>query len=138
MDLRTQNKEFILEFIQCFKENSCLWKYTSTDYKNKNVKSVTYNKLLEINRKYDPNCNVAEVKKKIQSLRASYRKEKNKVQKSVKTGSGADEVYTPKLWYYKELDFLSDQVESKYQLKLNIKIEAFPRRMAHIQNFCLE
>ncbi|CAB3259004.1 unnamed protein product [Arctia plantaginis] len=28
----------------------------------------------------------------------------------MRTGSGADEVYTPKLWYYTELEFLNDQI----------------------------
>lgn len=39
-------------------------------------------------------------KKKIKSLRDTYRKELHKVQKSKKSGAGADEVYKPKLMWY--------------------------------------
>lgn len=30
------------------------------------------------------------------------------------TGTGEEDVYRPKLWYYTELEFLNDQVEGKY------------------------
>lgn len=43
------------------------------------------------------------------SLRSSYRKEKKKVAESQKSGSGADDLYVPSLWYYKLLAFLDDQ-----------------------------
>ncbi|KAH9645935.1 hypothetical protein HF086_011397 [Spodoptera exigua] len=49
---------------------------------------------------------IENVKKKINSLRAGFRKEHKKVQDRKKTGSGTDQVYVPKLWYYSQLEFL--------------------------------
>jgi hypothetical protein len=40
------------------------------------------------------------LKKKIKSLRDTYRKELQKVQKSKKSGAGADDVYKPKLVWF--------------------------------------
>lgn len=114
MDLRIQSREFITEFINVFRENPCLWKTSLIEYKIKSVKQSAYHKLLEISRKYEPQTSIDDVKKKIQSLRASHRKERRKVKDSLRTGSGIDEIYVPKLWYYTELDFLDDQEESKY------------------------
>ncbi|KAL4719874.1 hypothetical protein ACJJTC_002787 [Scirpophaga incertulas] len=111
MDLRSFRRDFVLEFIHCFKEHDCLWKYTSRDYKNKVLKTSAYNKLLEIYQQHNSNSTLADVKKTIQSLRACHRKERKKVRSSMTTGSGADEVYKPKLWYYTELEFLNDQTE---------------------------
>ncbi|CAJ0946105.1 unnamed protein product [Ranitomeya imitator] len=49
------------------------------------------------------------VRKKIQALRTVYKKELNKVEKSKKSGAGADDVYVPKLWYFDLLAFTRDQ-----------------------------
>ncbi|CAJ0968505.1 unnamed protein product [Ranitomeya imitator] len=47
--------------------------------------------------------------KKSQALRTVYKKELNKVEKSLKSGAGTDDVYVPKLWYYDLLAFTRDQ-----------------------------
>ncbi|CAJ0962542.1 unnamed protein product [Ranitomeya imitator] len=49
------------------------------------------------------------VRKKIQAFCTVYKKEVNKVEKSVKSGAGTDDVYVPKLWYYDLLVFTRDQ-----------------------------
>ncbi|EZA51520.1 hypothetical protein X777_09817 [Ooceraea biroi] len=49
------------------------------------------------------------VKKKINALRTSYRKELDKIKKSMRSGAGTEEVYIPTLWYFKDIDFLRDQ-----------------------------
>lgn len=64
------------------------------------------------------NATVDNVKKKINSLRAGYRKEYKKVQNSKRTGIGTDQVYVPKLWYYSQLEFLNDQREGKFNYLL--------------------
>ncbi|XP_072377384.1 uncharacterized protein [Diabrotica undecimpunctata] len=112
MDMRTHSRDFILEFISCFRDCSCLWKCTSPEYKNKSNRLTAYVKLLKILKKHEPNSTIADVKRKIQSLRASYRKERNKVTASMRTGSGIEDIYQPKLWYYNELEFLNDQARN--------------------------
>ncbi|XP_073963024.1 uncharacterized protein [Choristoneura fumiferana] len=108
-DFRTYSHELLTEFIEAFRNNPCLWKIRSNDYKDKNLKLQAYNNLLEIIRKVERDATIENVKKKINSLRAGFRKEHKKVQDSKKTGSGTDQVYVPKLWYYSQLEFLKDQ-----------------------------
>nr|CAI5844223.1 unnamed protein product [Callosobruchus analis] len=52
------------------------------------MKFQAYNQLLEIIRKVERDTTVDNVKKKINSLRAGYRKEHKKVRDSMRTGSG--------------------------------------------------
>jgi hypothetical protein len=49
------------------------------------------------------------VVKKINNLRSAFRKEHKKVIKSQVSGASAEEMYAPRLWYYNQLLFLSDQ-----------------------------
>ena len=58
---------------------------------------------MEIIRKVERDATIDNVKKKINSLRAGYRKEHKKVRDSMSTGSGTDEEYVPKLWYYSHM-----------------------------------
>lgn len=117
-DFRTYSHELLTEFIEVFRNNPCLWKISSNDYRDKNRKLQAYNSLLEIIRKVEINATVDNVKKKINSLRAGYRKEYKKVQDSKRTGIGTDQVYVPKLWYYSQLEFLNDQREGKFNYLL--------------------
>lgn len=41
-------------------------------------------------------------------MRTAFRRELKKIKDSKKTGSGTDEVYTPTLWYFEHLSFLSE------------------------------
>lgn len=61
-------------------------------------------------------------KKKIDSMKGSFRKELKKVKESKKTGTGADEVYTPHLWYFEHFLFLEDH-ETPRQSQCNIGVD---------------
>ncbi|VEN55442.1 unnamed protein product [Callosobruchus maculatus] len=56
-------------------------------------------------------CETAEVKKKMESLLASFRREKLKGRKTVGTGKGTDEVYESKWFAFRRLAFLLDRDE---------------------------
>ncbi|KAF5286785.1 hypothetical protein FQR65_LT12440 [Abscondita terminalis] len=45
---KMSNKEFSIEFIEIYRQNSALWKIKSTDYVNKNLKKVEYCALIEV------------------------------------------------------------------------------------------
>ncbi|CAJ0956632.1 unnamed protein product, partial [Ranitomeya imitator] len=89
----------------------CLWKIKSADYSNRYKKKAAYKKLVALYKQHHPTEAVDEniVRKKIQALRTVYKKEVNKVEKSVNSGAGTDDVYVPKLWYYDLLAFTRDQ-----------------------------
>ena len=86
-----------------------MWKIKSKEYHDRPKKEAAYSRLLEKLKEIDSSATKSSVVKKINNLRSSYRKELKKVKDSMKSGTGADEVYEPKLWYYKLLSFLDDQ-----------------------------
>lgn len=102
-----QNQE---EFIELFRDSPCLWQTTSKDYHDRSKREAAYERLVEKMKEVEPLANKESAIKKINNMRSSFRKElKKKIKESMRTGSGADEVYQPKLWYFELLRFLSDQ-----------------------------
>ncbi|XP_063778883.1 uncharacterized protein LOC134927827 [Pseudophryne corroboree] len=61
-------------------------------------------------------ASVAWVRKKIGNLRTVFVKENRKVEESKRLGAGADKVYVPQQWYYKELQFLLEKRSAKESL----------------------
>ncbi|KAG8318835.1 hypothetical protein J6590_104463 [Homalodisca vitripennis] len=86
----------------------CLWKVTSKDYHNKVKREAAYTMLVQKVKEIDPLANKTLVTKKINSLRTAFRKELRKTG-SLVSGMSADDVYVPKLWYFDQLLFLTDQ-----------------------------
>ncbi|XP_077119037.1 uncharacterized protein LOC143775084 [Ranitomeya variabilis] len=109
--MSTNDNEFVRALIDMYRSLPCLWKIKSADYSNRNMKRAAYEKLVALHKEHKPTESVDEtiVRKKIQALRTVYKKELNKVEKSKKSGAGADDVYVPKLWYFDLLAFTRDQ-----------------------------
>ncbi|KAG8335677.1 hypothetical protein J6590_062499 [Homalodisca vitripennis] len=76
-----------------------------TGRKGKLHTTLYWKKMKEVEPLAKKDC----VIKKINNMRSSFRKEVKKIKESMKTGSGAYEVYKPKLWYFESLRFLNDQ-----------------------------
>lgn len=108
-DLRTVSREFLAEFIHMYREYPCLWKVKSKEYSDRVKKNLAYEHLTTKLKEIDPDANKEKVVKKINSLRSCFRKELKKVNDSKTSGAGADDTYTPSLWYFQELLFLTDQ-----------------------------
>jgi len=103
------SEEFISAFINLFQQKKCLWMVKSKEYSNRILKNKAYEELLNLCKTYSDDCDVDFVKKKIKSLRDSFRKEYKKVRATEKSGASTDDVYAPNLWYYELLLFLKDQ-----------------------------
>lgn len=99
----------LIEFIELFEEQQPLWKTKHKDYFNNVKRTVCYDVLLEKMKEIDSSADLNKVKKKINNLRTVFRKELKKLNDSLVSGRGADEVYEPKLSYFKNLMFLKDQ-----------------------------
>ncbi|XP_031333976.1 uncharacterized protein LOC116163988 [Photinus pyralis] len=110
---RARENTCLEEFIAIYRNESYLWQVKSKDYHDRGKKEAAYLKLIEKLKEIDPSCTKSTVLKKINNLRSSFRKEAKKVKDSMRTGSGADEVYHPKLWYYDLLNFVEDQEVSR-------------------------
>ena len=102
------DKEFWMEFINIYKLNECLWNKNIEAYVNRSMRDAAYNKLIEKCKKRYPTANKDFVTRKIHSLRCSFRRELKKVQLSKRSGSSANNVYIPTLWYYNSLKFITD------------------------------
>ncbi|KAL3287533.1 hypothetical protein HHI36_002001 [Cryptolaemus montrouzieri] len=79
------------------------------EYSNREKKGEDYEKLVEKFREIDATATTDTVAKKVNSLRSVYRKELAKVNKSIRSGAGEDEIYEPSLWYFDLLHCLNDQ-----------------------------
>ena len=101
-------KELTLQLIEKYRELRCLWEVKSDIYKNRSVKSDAYNTLFQHMKALHDNCTLDIVKKKINTLRSQYRKEKKLLISSKKSGAGTDEIYATKLWCFSQLEFLTD------------------------------
>jgi hypothetical protein len=81
----------------------------SEEYSDGIKKNLAYEHLIPKLKEIDPDANKEKAVKKINSLRSCFRKELKKVSASKTSGAGADDTYTPGLWYFQELLFLTDQ-----------------------------
>jgi len=102
-------KQWLTEFIEIYKNETCLWQNKSKEYHDRDLKLAAYKILLEKFKEVDSKATIDTVKSKINTIRCTFKKEFGKVKASQKSGSGADEIYIPKLWYYDSLKFLKDQ-----------------------------
>lgn len=104
------DRETITSFIERYKSHSCLWDVSSPDYMNKNKRINALQDMVPI---LGESATIDSVRKKIYILRNGYYREYKKVNASLSTGISADNVYTPTLWYYDLMSFLSSQEASR-------------------------
>ncbi|XP_063700455.1 uncharacterized protein LOC134830803 [Culicoides brevitarsis] len=99
-----RNKPIFLEFIKIYKNNPCLWDPKDPNYKSREGKKSAYEQLLAVMKKFDPTNpenNIEAVKRKINSMRACFRRDYRKVLNS-------GNKYKPNLWYYDQLLFVKN------------------------------
>lgn len=73
------NTEATFKLINQFKRSPCLWNPMNIYYHNKSARQDAYASLLALWHKFDPHMTLKLLKKKIEHLRAAYRREKRKV-----------------------------------------------------------
>ena len=97
------------EFIGVYRGLPDVWKVKSDGYKDRIKKDTAYKILVKKMKEIDPHANSVSLRAKINSFRSAYRREVKKVKESMKSVGGTDDVYVPSLWYYDEIEFLTDQ-----------------------------
>lgn len=98
------NNDVELKFIEHFHSEPILWDAKHKYYKDKSLNHDAWNRIGELME-----IPVPELKKKKESLFASYRKYRKMVKDSCKSGAGENEVYKPIWFAYDALDlFLGD------------------------------
>ena len=83
---RKQN-QVIVEFIELYRSEPCLWQVKSEEYHDRTKKDVAYSKLVKKLEELEPDATKKSVLMKINSLRSAYHKEKKKVEASKKSGA---------------------------------------------------
>ncbi|XP_034477917.1 uncharacterized protein LOC117784324 [Drosophila innubila] len=98
------SKRFIREFIECYRNETALWQSKSEAFKNKSTRNKAWQVLLTKYKEVDEDSTLEGVKKKVNSLRASYRRELRKI--ALSETFGAESAYKPTIWYFDDMDFL--------------------------------
>lgn len=102
------NPKFLCEFIEAFRQYPCLWKVQSDEYRDRMKRDEALNNLLLLTQETIPTADLKFLKDRIENLKQCFRREYRKVKNSMKSGSSADNVYKPKLWYYKIISFIAE------------------------------
>ncbi|KAH8301944.1 hypothetical protein KR044_001002 [Drosophila immigrans] len=99
-----------MEFFRVYGRLPALWKVSDDVYKNKWAKKSAYARLLKTYQKIYPEANVDSMRRKMNGIRACFRRELRKVERSELAAKYKEDVYVPHLWYYKELIFLRHDI----------------------------
>ncbi|KAI8126950.1 uncharacterized protein LOC111678056 [Lucilia cuprina] len=114
--------DFIDDFIQEYKNNPCLWKADSANYKNRVKRQEAYMKLIDVAAKHGEHYNVERTKQKINNLRCAFRHQLKKYNE-LKTKGEKEEPYCPKRKYFESLMFLKDEETRDKRILNNSKID---------------
>ena len=101
--------DFLTKFLEEYREMPVLWQVRSADYSNRTKRDVAWDSLVQLTREKIPEADLCFVEKKVDSIRASVRKELRRVRDSKRSGLSADDAYKPTLWYFDLLLFTADQ-----------------------------
>jgi len=99
------SRERICELIEGYRNKPVLWDTSRPDYKDRVKKSLAWNDLSE-----EFGLETAVLQRKIQNLRCQWAAEKNKVERSIRSGASSTSVYKPKWFGYTLLNFLNDSM----------------------------
>lgn len=81
-----EERQSMIEFIEIYRSNPCLWKIKSKEYSDKVKRNAAYDLLVEKLKSKDDGANRDAVTKKINNIRSSFRKEYKKVLQSTRSG----------------------------------------------------
>ena len=99
------NADEISKFLEMYEEYECLWNIRHSDYMNRSKRDVAINVLAQALVKEGLHVpNVEFLRKKIKVIKNVYRQELLKIEKSKKSGAGLDDIYQPRLSWFKKAD----------------------------------
>ena len=93
--------EHMETFLEIYRNLECLWNNKSQNY-HTNIRENAYKTLRsELNL---PQLSVNHIKAKIKTIRTHYCSELVKIRKSEKSGAGSNDLYVPRLFWFKLAD----------------------------------
>lgn len=103
---------FIMEFLM---NNEFIWNFRGEGYMNLPKRNRVLHECVKNIQIIRPNTTLSDLKKKIKSLKDQYNKEKIKVLKTKKSGTGTEDIYVPALWNYEQLDRMFSRTEARQE-----------------------
>lgn len=103
---KSASDNVLKRFIQVYESFPELWNTASPSYHNKYKRNLALANLLIIYKEIKPDAKVADVRKKINTLRSNCRREINKVKASMQSSGSLENVYKPTSWVFYALKFL--------------------------------
>jgi len=99
--------EHMETFLEIYRNLECLWNNKSENYHKTNIREKAYKTLhSELNL---PQLSVNDIRAKIKTIRIRYCSELAKIRKYEKSGAGSNDMYVPRLFWFKQADsFLRD------------------------------
>ena len=99
--------EHMETFLEMYRNHECLWNNKSENYHKTNIREKAYKTLhSELNL---PQLSVNDIRAKIKTIRTRYCSELAKIRKSEKSGARSNDLYVPRLFWFKRADsFLWD------------------------------
>lgn len=89
-------------FLELYNEQDCLWNHRLDSYRNRDARENALN--IIVKEMGIPGLGITDIKNKIKTIRTMYKKEYTLVCKSKKSGMGTEDMYVPKLFWYKRAD----------------------------------
>lgn len=96
-----------LKLIELYRERPLLWDPTDSQYKLGKNKLAAWKEIADLMK-----TDATEVKKKTESLLASFRRERQR-EGTILSGTGVDEVYRSKWFAFQSMAFLIDKFKSR-------------------------
>jgi len=94
------SNELILELLDLYEQEPCIWNPKHPHYK---IRNSLHDSWEYISKNLSSTYSISELKKKKDSLMATFRKLANNVKASKKTGSGSEDIYKPDWLAYKAM-----------------------------------
>lgn len=114
------DSETVLDFLERYENEPIIWNASVPNHKNRNDVYDAWKRIeLKMGQKYS----VTELKKKKDSLMASFRACLNKVRQSLKNGAGTEEVYKPQWFAFEKMaGFLRDKDYQKIAINTEVNM----------------
>jgi len=107
----------VLKFLELYQQHPCLYDKSLPEYKDRLKRNQAEDDLLNSSGL----GSIKDLRCKVRSIRGAYNNELRKVKMSRITGSGTDEVYTPKLkWYNYAHAFLRKNTDHEPESETNL------------------
>ncbi|XP_049848560.1 uncharacterized protein LOC126315258 isoform X2 [Schistocerca gregaria] len=89
MDIDEINhRSVVIAVIELWERNRCLWDLADTKRYCRETRNEAYQSLLSVYRKMDPSATLENLKRKLQNMKAAYKREHKKIQQKSKTSNG--------------------------------------------------